>query len=120
MRSFGKRLDGPGGRRAARRESVLLSAALNSINASRSVTLLDVSRTGARMRCPEPLKLGQQIWLRVSPADIFGTIKWIDRDEYGILFDAELDDEDVADLEVRGRVVFCAGLSPDEQLGAED
>lgn len=120
MNGFGKRLDGPGGRRAAAREPVLLNAAMLTPRASRTVTLLDVSTTGARMRLKEPLSLGQQIWLKINPADIFGTIVWLDHGECGIRFDVALTDAEAAALQARGKVVFCAGLSVDEQLGAED
>ena len=120
MGDFGKRLDGPGGRRAAPREPVLLNAGLRTMQSSRSVTLLDVSRTGARMRVKEQLSLGQQIWLKVPPADIFGTIVWMDGDECGLLFDASLTPAEAGALQARGKVVFCAGLTEEEQLGAED
>ena len=120
MTDFGKRRDGPGGRRAAAREPVLLNAALLTLRASRTVTLLDVSRTGARMRVKQPLCLGQQIWLKVNPADIFGTIVWMKGHDCGLLFDAPLSPDEAASLQARGKVVFCAGLTEDEQLGAED
>lgn len=120
MTKFGKRLDGPGGRRAMPREPVLLNAALMTMSASGSVTLLDVSKAGARMRVKERLFLRQQVWLKINPADIFGTIIWIDGDECGLLFDTPLTDDEVAGLQARGRVIFCAGLSAEEQLGAED
>jgi len=120
MIDFGKRLDGPGGRRVAAREPVLLNAALLSLQASRPVTLVDVSKTGARLRTTEPLSRGQQIWLKVNPADLFGSVVWIDGEECGILFDEPLDDCDIASLHVRGKVTINLGLSPEEQLGAED
>jgi len=120
MTDFGKRLDGPGGRRTAAREPVLLSAALLTLQSSRPVTLVDVSKTGARIRIREPLTRGQQIWLKVNPADLFGTVMWIDGEECGIVFDEPLDDSDVASLQARGKVVIILGLTADEQLGAED
>lgn len=120
MLDFGKRRDGPGGRRAAPREPVLLSAAMLTLQSSRPVTLVDVSKTGARMRVNEPLVRGQQIWLKVNPTDIFGTIVWVDGDQFGILFDEPLADPELAKLQARGKVVLVLGLSPEEQLGAED
>ena len=120
MTAFGKRLDGPGGRRAAKREPVLLNAGLMTLRTSRIVTLLDISASGARMRVDLPLSLGQSIWLRVRPIDIFGTISWIDGNQCGILFDEPLDDAVTQSLQGRGKVVFMAGLSDDELLGAED
>ena len=120
MGNFGKRLDGPGGRRAAAREPVLLNAALLTVRTSRPVTVVDVSKTGARLRVREPLFRGQQIWLKINPSDLFGTVVWVDGEECGILFDDPLADAEVASLQARGKVVIFVGLSPDEQLGAED
>ena len=120
MRDFGKRLDGPGGRRVAAREPVLLNAALLTLRASRPVTLVDVSKTGARLRVREPLSQGQQIWLKINPIEIFGTVVWIDGEECGVLFDEPLADAEVASLQTRGKVIIVLGLCLDEQLGAED
>ena len=120
MRGFGKRLDGPGGRRAAARQPVLLNAGLMTLQDSRVVTLIDVSKTGAKMRSAVALSLGQSIWLKIRPTDIFGTIAWIDGDHAGVAFDEPLTDANVRSLQARGRIVVVAGLSLDQQLGAED
>ena len=56
MAEFGKRLDGPGGRRRATRAPILMSAALHTVGASRTVTIIDVSTTGARLRSALPLE----------------------------------------------------------------
>ena len=120
MGNFGKRLDGPGGRRAAQREPVLLNAALLTVRTSRPVTVVDVSKSGARLRVREPLFRGQQIWLKINPADLFGTVVWVDGEECGVLFDDPLGDAEVASLQARGKVVIMVGLTADEQLGAED
>ena len=69
--AFGKRKDGPGGRRSSPREQVMLPAALMSIGASRTVFLLDVSATGAQLQTNVPMHVGQEIWLKVPPSDIF-------------------------------------------------
>jgi len=50
MTAFGKRLDGPGGRRHSARAPVLMSAAMHAVGTSQTVSLVDVSRTGAKLR----------------------------------------------------------------------
>ena len=120
MRDFGNRRDGPGGRRVAAREPVLLNAALLTLETSRPVILVDVSKTGARLRVREALSRGQQIWLKINPVDIFGTVVWVDGEECGVLFDEPLADAEVTSLQARGKVIIVLGLSLDEQLGAED
>jgi hypothetical protein len=120
MTTFGKRLDGPGGHRAAARKPVLLRAALHTLTASRPVTLFDVSRTGARLSMPVPLASGQPLWLTIPPSEIFATVVWIEGDHCGIHFDDPLDDDELATLQAKGKVVMIHGLTADEQLGAED
>lgn len=120
MATFGKRLDGPGGQRSAARAPVLLRAALHTLTSSRSVTLFDVSRTGARMGLREPLAIGQSLWLKIPPSDIFATVVWLDGQQCGIQFDQPLGEDELAALQARGKVVMIHGLTPDEQLGAED
>jgi hypothetical protein len=117
---FGKRMDGPGGRRSAPRQPVLLRAALHTLQHSRGATLFDVSATGAQMSMPVPLKVGQEIWLSIPPAEIFGTIVWVKEDTCGIAFDEALDEGTVASFQARGKVMMVHGLSKDEMLGAED
>ena len=120
MHDFGKRIDGPGGRRAAPRETVLLNAALMTLSVSRTATLLDVSKTGARARTAVPLFVGQEVWLKINPVDVFGTVAWIDSHECGILFENALGDDEVAAIQARGKVIFIAGLSQEEQFCADD
>lgn len=120
MNGFGKRLDGPGGRRRADRKPVLLNAALLTMVNSRGVILLDVSRTGARMKMPEPLERGQQVWLKLPDAEIFGVVKWIRGEHCGIQFDAPLDDRELALLQAKGKFAPINGLEPEAQMALED
>jgi len=120
MKSFGKRRDGPGGRREAARAPILLRAALHTVSSSRAVTLFDVSATGAHVSMPEPLCQGQTMWLKIQPNIIFGTVVWVGEADCGISFDVPLDEQELATLQAKGKVVMIPGLSADEQLGAED
>lgn len=120
MTDFGKRMDGPGGRRSAARAPVLLRAAMHTVRHSRGTTLLDVSRTGAQMQMPVPLGVGQDLLLKVPPTEVFGTIVWVDGDMCGIAFENPLDDEEWKALCAKGKLILIHGLSMDEQLGAED
>lgn len=120
MTGFGKRLDGPGGRRAAARAPVLMSAAMHAVGASQTVSLVDVSKDGAKLRTHAPLEIGKEVWLKVPPSDMFGTVVWIEGEECGIAFDSPLSEDDAARLQARGKVVLTHGLSLEEQLGVED
>ena len=120
MSEFGKRKDGPGGRRQAPRESILLPAAMMSLSSSRTVYLLNVSRTGAQLEISEPLLVGQEVWLKIPPTDIFGTVVWVEEEHCGIVFDAPLADDDVALVQARGKVILVPRLTSEEQIAAEE
>lgn len=120
MAAFGKRLDGPGGRRRAARAPILMVAAMHTVGASRTVTVIDVSQDGARLRSSLPLRLGQQVWLKIPPADVFARIRWTDGDVYGVHFDTPLSEAEAARLQARGKVVIMPRLSFEEQLALED
>lgn len=120
MTEFGKRLDGPGGRRVAPREPVLLTAALLTVGCSRPVILLDLSETGAQMQVHQPLRCGQQVWIKAPPIEVFGTVVWVEGEQCGIAFDESLPEEDLALLQATGRIVVDRRLSPDQQLAGED
>ena len=120
MTAFGKRMDGPGGRRRAERAPVLMAAAMHTVGASRTVNIVDVSSTGARLRTRLPLKAGQQIWLKIPPNDVFGRVRWVEDDMCGIAFDEPLGRAEAARLQARGKVVLMPRLSLEEQLAIED
>jgi hypothetical protein len=120
MTAFGKRLDGPGGRRHSARAPVLMSAAMHAVGTSQTVSLVDVSRTGAKLRGHAPLEIGKEVWLKAPPADMFGTIVWVDGDHCGVEFETPLGEEEAATLQARGKVVLMPRLSLEEQLGIED
>lgn len=120
MNTFGKRLDGPGGRRKSQREPVRLAAAMHTVGASRTVSVIDVSRTGARLTSQLNLAVGQEIWLKIFPADVFARVRWAEEGTCGVLFDEPLSDAEVARLRARGRIVILPHLSVDEQLGIEE
>lgn len=88
---FGKRIDGPGGRRRAERELVLLAAAAHSLEDSRSVLIEDVGPTGARLRSPRFRPGGKQLLIRAGATEVLASVVWSRGDECGILFDEPLD-----------------------------
>ena len=120
MNKFGKRLDGPGGRRSTPRCAVLMSAALHTVGASRTVSILDVSKNGARVRSHLPMRLGQEVWLKMLTRDVFGHIAWVNEAVCGVEFDTPLGEAAAAELQAMGKVVIMPRLSREEQLAALD
>ena len=120
MREFGKRFDGPGGRRTAAREPVLLTAALLTVGCSRPVIIIDLSVTGAHLQINETMRLGQEVWIKAAPVEVFGTVAWVDGDQFGVAFDDPIGADQLALLQARGGVTPSAGNRPDERLAGDD
>lgn len=89
---FGKRIDGPKGRRRAKREPVTLAAAALTLEGSHSVMIEDVAPTGARLRSHRGGREGQQLLIRAGEIKVLASVIWSARDECGIVFDEPLDE----------------------------
>lgn len=117
---FGLRKDIPGGRREDARSDVRLSVALQAVACSHPVTLLDVSRTGAKMTMPEPMYRGQQVWLKTQALQLFGFVCWVRGRNCGIRFDEPLRDWQLSQIKVEGQALVTPGRSLDERYAAVD
>jgi len=86
MSGFGKRVDGPRGRRRIERQDVRLVGTATSLNDTRSVLVEDVSWTGAKIigrGLPLP---GKEVLIRTGERAIFGRVRWAKQDRRGIIF----------------------------------
>ena len=101
MKKFGKRLDGPGGRRSAPRAPVRMSAAMHTIGASRTVSVLDVSKTGAKLRARMPWQMSQVMWLKLARPNVFAKVVWTD----GEVLAPDTGAEDSVTMRLRRRLV---------------
>lgn len=87
MAKFGKRLDGPGGRRWIRRRKVSIPASVVSLDGSKSVLIEDLTLAGARLlgrRLPE---VGTEVEIRVGDRSLFGEVAWDAAERRGVKFD---------------------------------
>ena len=108
MAKFGKRRDGPGGRRWIRRRKVSLPGCALSIHGTRSVLVEDLTLAGARLMgrgLPEP---GTQLELRVGERSLLGEVVWDAAERRGVRFDFG---KASAARETRS-IVGCWPLSP--------
>ena len=87
MASFGKRLDGPGGRRWIRRRKVSIPGATLSIHGTRSVLIEDLTLCGARLLGRNRPAPGTQLELKVGQRSLFAEVVWGGYDRTGIQFD---------------------------------
>ena len=98
-RGFGRRTDGPTGRRRAVRERMNLPVSLYSVEQSRVALLADVSSSGCRLQGSALPEVGQDVLLRAADVELFGQIVWKDGVDRGVMFDEAISD---ADLRISG------------------
>ena len=120
MVGFGKRMDGPGGRRTAQRSPAFKAAGFMTREESKVGYLLDVSSTGGRLDGSGNLSVGQDIWLRLGGIEALATVVWSKPNSCGVRFDNPLRDDEVKQLAEVPQGAMFARLSPDEKLGAAD
>jgi len=87
LASFGKRVDGPGGRRWLRRKRVGTTASAVFGDGATAVLIENLSLTGARLRGFGLPLLGAGVELKVSERSLFGRVAWASGDQRGISFD---------------------------------
>lgn len=112
MSNFGRRIDGPGGRRRASREEVVLAASALSLECSRAVIVTDVSPSGAKLQGRKLPPVGTDVLLAVGRLELFGQIIWVRRDECGIGFETPIDAEVAANLKREGGWAKVMGVMP--------
>lgn len=86
MASFGKRVDGPGGRRRIKRKLVSIQGSASTEEGSRSVIIENLCFGGARVLGHDLPTPGSQILLRRSDRSIEGRVVWSEGNRRGILF----------------------------------
>ena len=120
MVGFGKRLDGPGGRRAASRRPAFTATGIMTVDRSQVGYLLDVSPTGAKLDGGGDLSIGQDIWLRSGGIDVLASVVWTGSNICGVHFDTPLSEYQIRQLTQVPEGALFASLSTEERLGAAD
>lgn len=110
MPVFGRRVDGPEGKRRSERERVVLAAAAQAIHGSRSVVIADISTRGAKLQGRDLPPCGRQILLGVGTVELLVTIAWRDLDECGVRFDPPLNTALVRKLKQEGSWAKVMGI----------
>ena len=87
MANFGKRVDGPGGRRWFKRKRVGTPAFAICSDGTRPVLIQDLSMTGARLLVPEVPSRGTDIELKVGKRSLLGRVAWGEGKHCGVSFE---------------------------------
>jgi hypothetical protein len=118
--AFGKRVDELGGQRRSLRDVVMRRVAMMTTLLSRSVDLIDLSTTGAKLRGRDLPPEGQEVLIRLGDFEAFGVIIWQGDHHCGLRFDVALT-ENALDLIRRGRgQPTLHDLSPEDLMAADD
>jgi hypothetical protein len=96
---FGKRIDGPAGRRRFRRNAAVIRGQVVTQSDSFDVTLVDVSNTGAKMHGSSLPEIGQPVTVRIGPMEAAGTVAWSEGGLCGVQFATGTRDEAAARLD---------------------
>jgi hypothetical protein len=91
MSSFGKRVDGPGGRRRTNRNSVRLLGSATTLQGSRSVLVEDLCPTGAKLTGRGLPPTGKEVLVRAGNLKAFGRVAWVESDQCGVVFETAPD-----------------------------
>ncbi|MGE5562092.1 MAG: PilZ domain-containing protein [Bacillota bacterium] len=102
MPGFGRRIDGPGGRRRSVRENVVLAGSAFAIGSSQSVMIEDVGRAGAKLRAQRVEPVGRQLLVRIGTVEMLASVIWSRPEQCGIRFDEPLDDQTLQAVKKEG------------------
>jgi hypothetical protein len=116
MVAFGKATGG--GRRDESREAAPLSVVMTTVSRSYTAELVDISATGARVRCNELPAVGDELNLSVGRIKTFCSVRWRRDHECGVLFYEPLMQADV--ISVRREVAEGHGLDPAMRAAMSD
>lgn len=92
---FGKRVDGPTGRRRAKRSSVAIRGEIVTPFDAIEVTLIDMSNTGAKLHGAALPPVGQLVLVRIGPMEASGTVAWSEGELCGVHFASPTTDAEV-------------------------
>jgi hypothetical protein len=93
--AFGKRVDGPAGRRRATRNSAAIRAEIVTDSTTIDVKLIDLSNTGVKLRGSKLPAMDQPVLVRIGPMEARGAVAWTEGNMCGIQFGVPAADDAV-------------------------
>jgi hypothetical protein len=114
--SFGK--SNGGGRRFAKREVAPVLVSFTTLAGNCSAVLVDVSRTGARLRGETLPREGDELVLTMDRLKTFATVAWAADGECGLAFDLPLPPEEIH--RIKQNVTAAASWAPELRAAYED
>lgn len=91
---------------------------MTTVSASYSAELVDLSATGARLRCDDLPAIGVELFLTAGRIKTFCTVRWTSELECGVQFYEPLLQEDI--ISVRREAAAGLGLDPAFRAAMDD
>lgn len=111
---FGRRMDGPTGRRHALRERMSLEVSLFSLDQSRVALLADISQEGCRLHGTGLPEVGQDVLLTAGGVELFGRVVWKADGNTGVEFDQAINEVEIEELrKILARQTGQGAVRPD-------
>jgi hypothetical protein len=108
------------GRRGEPRAYIQLPVSLEALSGRNSVSLLDVSRTGARLEGASLPANGKDVVLTCGAIETFGTVVWNVSGRCGVHFDEPLGGAELMALRGVAVAVERTGMTPEELQATAD
>ena len=108
------------GRRAEPRAHISFLAAVEAIDGRQSISLIEVSRAGARLEGPDLPMVGKDLILKCGGIDAFGTVVWAIEGRCGVQFDEPLGPNELITLRHLAVAAEQSGMTPEERQAVAD
>ncbi len=108
------------GRRSEPRATVALKGSAEAIRGCSSASILDVSRTGARIQGPDLPDVGKDVVLRCGGLETFGKVSWAASGRCGIEFYEPIAVRHLMALRKLSDAIEDSSMTPDEVQAAAD
>ncbi len=116
MIAFGRAYGG--GRRDGPREAAPLSVVMTTVTKSYTGALVDLSATGARLRCDDIPATGVELFMTAGRIKTFCTVRWTSELEFGVQFYEPLLQADI--ISVRREAAAGIGFDPSLRAAVDD
>ena len=116
MVAFGKAYGG--GRREGSREAAPLCVMMTTVSTCYSAELVDLSATGARLRCDDLPAIGVELFMTANRIKTFCTVRWTGDCEFGVQFYEPLLQADI--ISVRREAAAGLGFDPSLRSAVDD
>lgn len=102
------------GRRVEPRANIVLPASVEALDGRQSISLIEVSRSGARLEGADLPAIGKGVILRCGKLDTFGTVVWAVDGRCGVAFDEPISTQELIEIRHLAVVAERAHMTPEE------